>query len=81
MAGECSTQVHEFFSLFRDSRLKLFASHQSQDGEYHGKEPEPHSPAAPANRKRTVSHSPQLTQQDIDDMSDESEDSVDGVFS
>ena len=71
-----------FFSLFRASRLKLFESYQSQDGEYHhGKEPEPHSPAAPTNRKRTVSHSPQLTQQDIDDMSDESEDSVDGVFS
>jgi hypothetical protein len=63
-----------FFSLFRASRLELFASYQSQDGIYHGRD---------TDHSRTVTKdvsSPKLTQKDVDDMSDESEDSVDGVF-
>ena len=62
-----------FFSLFRANRDKLFASYESQDGIYHGAE----------TAFRTVMNdmSPnKLTQKDIDEMSDESSDSVDGDF-
>ena len=58
------------FSLFRSSRLKLLASYQSQNGIYHGRE----------NTTVTTNNVSKLTQKDIDDLSDESSDSVDGVF-
>ena len=62
-----------FFSLFRASRLKLFASYQSQNGIYHGKDTD-HVTIV------TTTDAPKLTQQDIEAMSSDSEDSVDGVF-
>ena len=62
-----------FFVLFRASRLRLLASYQSQNGVYHG---------ADTDHRTTVTTTnvPKLTQQDIEDMSSDSEDSVDGVF-
>jgi len=64
-----------FFALFRASRSKLFASYESQNGIYHGRDT-----AIPRTVTTGVSSSPKLTQKDIEDMSDESDDSVDGVF-
>ena len=61
-----------FFSLFRSSRLRLFASYESQNGIYHGTDTD--------HRPVTTTDEPKLTQQDIDNMSSDSEDSVDGVF-
>ena len=59
-----------FFALFRASRDALFASYETQEGTYHGPE------------VRTVMNdmSPTITQKDIDEMSDDSDDSVDGDF-
>ena len=60
-----------FFALFRASRDALFASHETQEGTYHGPE------------VRTVMNDmppTTITQKDIDEMSDDSDDSVDGDF-
>ena len=59
-----------FFSLFRSNRDKLFCVYEEQDGTYHGPEPS----------FKTVLTDKQLTPKDIDEMSSDTEDSVDGVF-
>ena len=64
-----------FYSLFRANRSKLFASYEDQEGNYHG--PEPYSSQVMDDQSPM---SQPLTQKDIDDMSDETEDSVDGDF-
>ena len=62
-----------FFSLFRASRLKLFVSHESQNGIYHGRDTD-HTTIV------TTTSAPKLTHQDVEAMSSDDEDSVDGVF-
>ena len=63
-----------FFSLFRSSRLKLFASYESQNGIYHGRDTD-HTTIV-----TTTCAPDKLTHKDIEAMSSDDEDSVDGVF-
>lgn len=60
-----------FYTLFRANRDKLFACYEEQEGVYHGAEPLSIGPP-----KDTTP----LAQEDVDNMSSDSSDSVDGVF-
>ena len=58
-----------FFALFRQKKEQLFQSYQDQDGEFHGAEPNV--------RKRGMS---QLSQEELDELSSESENSFEREF-
>lgn len=62
------------FTTFRSSRCNLFKAYELSNGTYHGKDGE--------NQRTAVSRKEvsQMTEEDIEEMSDEPEDSVDGVF-